>query len=157
MTTALEGLREEEVFPVVFKSGHNERRDFYDRNIHELILATGWSKVHRKTIHGGVLEWPRFDRIFFLEFPFSYSRSSNRYYLQNARIYPGRIEVLTCPKPHRCAVLDLGPENPYRERPSKKNYRVASQGMELLIEETCACFTGDEHDHEGSVFLYRWK
>lgn len=137
---------------VVFKAGSNPKRDFYQRGIEELLIATGWKSIQPRTIIAQPKEtYDPIRNLFFVEFPFTYSRKGGRYAMHSCRLYPGRIETYKCRKAHRCALLDIAPENPYRNWPEKK------VPLELLIEYPCKCFNEEKEDHEGVLFLYRWR
>lgn len=154
-------LIESEFWPIIFKRGFSENRVWHDKGLQELLLASGWKEIHPRTIEvSGKIPELHWD-YFFIDFPLSYARSRDRYSVQSARIYPGRIEMPKCRKAHRCGIIDIASENPFRagaEGPRKRRPGDARSGskskMELVIEKSCPCFNESERDHEGSIFLY---
>lgn len=155
--TKVDHIKEQEIYPVIFKKGENYDRTFYSRALQELLLGTGWQTIHPRSIYATVNSFPTLALdFFFTEFNMTYSRSANRYKMNAVRVYPGRIEMISCKKAHRCAILDVMSENPYRVKTADRHTGARSKGLELIIESTCSCFNEREIDHEGSIYLYKW-
>ena len=146
-------LIEDPYFPTIFSKGSNESREWHPKASQELLLATGWKSVHEKTILAKC-QYPQLkDDHFFTEFPMTYSRSGDKYFLNACRLYLGRIEMPKCKKSHRCGIVDIVAENPFRLSVASTRRRPY---LELLVEERCDCFNEESRDHEGTLFLYRW-
>lgn len=158
LQTKKASIVEQEIYPVTFKKGQNHDRTFYPKALQELLLGTGWQSIHERSIFATVNSYPTLNEdFFFSEFNMTYSRSNRRYKLNGVRIYPGRIEMLSCRSAHRCAVLDVLNENPYRIKTPYRHTGARSTGLELIVESACACFNEEGIDHEGSIYLYKWR
>lgn len=151
-STRKDGLIEEPFYPSVFKKGFDERREFHDKALQELLLATGWKSVHEKTITVQVEKPTLIEKFFFTEFPITYSKKRDKFFFSSCRLYLGRIEMPNCKKAHRCGVVDISTENPMRGLFSQKRVN-----LEVLVEKACSCFNEEERDHEGTLYLYRWR
>jgi|APSaa5957512493_1039668.scaffolds.fasta_scaffold10121_4 hypothetical protein len=162
-------LIEDPLWPILFKRGVCENRAWHDKGFQELFLATGWKTMSSSTIavSGRIPELHR--HYFFIDFPLSYARSRDRYSLQSCRLYLGRIEMKKCRKAHRCGIVDIRSENPFRQtaegemgkggkyfqRKREEDKRSGSiVDLELVVEEICECFNEEGRDHEGTIFLY---
>jgi len=157
--TASKGIFEYEYFPSVFLAPPNNRlyqptRYWYERNLEELLIGLGWRGLEDFTLWCNTAVWPSFKSLFYSEFPFAYSKTKNFYKMSACRVYQGRLEIDSCDKTHRIAILDLPQENHYQIEMAAKNPKRPN--VELLVEKTCPCFYDGESDHEGTLFLYGW-
>lgn len=122
-------------------------RVWRERNIHEVLLATGWSSFAGEAwAHLGLRI--DFTRLFSIEMLMATREINGRHLLEVTRIYPCRIEIDTCERSHRCAILNVLTENnpPLQER----------RALELLLEEKCECFWDGDATQEGRLVLYAW-
>jgi len=149
--TKVPNLIEEKIWPCVFIKGVNEKRAIYPKTQQELLLGTGWKWISKSTILANCKYPTLIGEYFFIELPITYSRSNEKYFTSSCRLYLGKIEMPKCKQAHRCAVLDISSENPYRKGTQRKPL------LELVVEEICSCFNEKGRDHEGTLILYRWR
>jgi hypothetical protein len=138
--------------PPLKKEVYNPYREWFSRNIGELLLGLGWARIEEKTIwakpdEATPVSWRSY---FYSEFPIAYSYNAERYHFDVARVYQARIEMPLCKKAHRVAVLDLACENRLERFPRDRPF-------ELLSEKFCECYYDGRRAHEGSLYIYRWR
>jgi hypothetical protein len=134
------------------KEVYNPYREWFSRNIGELLLGLGWARIEEKTIwakpdEATLVSWRS---CFYSEFPIASSYNAERYHFDVARVYQARIEMPLCKKAHRVAVLDLARENRLERFPRNRPF-------ELLSEKFCECYYDGRRTHEGSLYIYRWR
>ena len=157
--TSAEGILEYEYFPTEFLAPPNNRmyqptRFWYERNLEELLIGLGWRGLEDFTLWCNIVVWPPFRNLFYSEFPIAYYKAGKQYRMSICRVYQGRLEIDSCDKSHRVAILDIAEENPYEIAMASKTPKRPN--LELLIEKTCPCFYDGEKDHEGTLFVYGW-
>lgn len=123
---------------------------FHPKEIEELILITGWQSIeetaiwcHMPSLKGGRIHRVPFDRLVSVESMTSSVWIADKYERRPIRLWPGRIEMLECDRPHRVTMLEP------REPDPPNFYRI-------LCEEFCPCYFDGEREHEGSIFFYTW-
>lgn len=131
-------------------------RTWHPRNIGELLLGTGWKSLEEKTVWCSLTNTKAAKKLplrdlFCVEIPFAYAWIADKYRMDIARLYPGRVEFDTCDKAHRIAILDIAAEDQYRPR------GIPEHCYELLVEKICPCFHDGTTAHEGDLVLYRWR
>lgn len=137
------------------RSKQRPERQWYARNIGELLLGLGWQSIEETTAwahcNGGASKAmaPQWADLFAVEFPFAVASGADRFELDVLTVYPGRLEMPTCGKAHRVAVLDHPREDRLR--------RYKTRPFELICERHCQCYYDKEQPHEGRLYLYQWR
>jgi len=153
--TATDGIFEIEYFPSIIvappkQSKNQPHRDWMEKNIEELLMGLGWRGISYTTLWVNLPSKLNWGDLFYSEFPISH-KYGNQYSMDVCRVYQGRIEMESCRKPHRAAIVDLSREDRY-----SRDNRVNSS-VEILIEKECECFYDGERNREGAFYVYAWR